>query len=188
MARIIRQLRRAALLQDGSGLSDAELLDAFLCRGDDAALEALIRRHGPLVMGVCRRLLGNVHDAADAFQAVFLVFVQKARSIRSPAALVAWLYGVAYRISLKARGRRQKRQTREASVASVPEQGAEIEVPADDLLALLDEEVNSLPEKYRVPVICNTFGVQLHASLPPHPLRAFLDSSRNWLSLSFSGG
>src|SRR5438105_7493451 len=76
MARIIRQLRRAALLRDGAGLSDAELLDAFLCRGDEAAFEALIRRHGPLVMGVCRRLLGNAHDAADAFQAVFLVFVQ----------------------------------------------------------------------------------------------------------------
>ena len=82
-SRTFRALRRAAFGSDGGGRSDAELLDAFLRDRDELAIEALIRRHGPLVLGVCRRLLGNPHDAADAFQVVFLVLVQKSGSIRS---------------------------------------------------------------------------------------------------------
>jgi RNA polymerase sigma factor (sigma-70 family) len=153
MTRTIGELRRAALLQESVGASDTELLDAFLHRHDEAAFEALIRRHGPLVLGVCRRVLGDPHDAEDAFQAVFLVLFHHARSLRSRAALGAWLYAVAYRTSLKARARRQRRRGREDSVAEVPERGVEMEVPADDLLALLDEQLNGLPEKYRAAVV-----------------------------------
>jgi RNA polymerase sigma factor (sigma-70 family) len=151
MTRAIGELRRAALLQQGVGASDTELLDAFLLRHDEAAFETLIRRHGPLVLGVCRRVLGDRHDAEDAFQATFLVLFHQAHSLRSRAALGAWLYAVAYRTSLKARARR--RRGREDYVAEVPEQGVEMEVPADDLPALLDEELNGLPEKYRAAVV-----------------------------------
>jgi RNA polymerase sigma factor (sigma-70 family) len=153
MTRALWELHRATLEQDGSGLSDADLLDAFLLRRDEIAFEALLRRHGPLVLGVCRRLLRTPHDAADAFQAVFLVFVQKARSIRCRATLGAWFYGVAYRLCLKARARQHRRQTRETTMPDVPETSVERELPADDLLALLDAELNALPEKYRVPVV-----------------------------------
>src|SRR2546422_412962 len=148
-SRTFRALRRAAFRADGGGRSDAELLDAFLRDRDELAIEALIRRHGPLELGVCRRLLGNPHDAADAFQVVFLVLVQKSGSIRSRRALGPWLYAVAYRTSLKARARRQRRQRRETSMASVPERGIEMAMPADDVLALLDEELNALPTTYR---------------------------------------
>jgi RNA polymerase sigma factor (sigma-70 family) len=151
--RLLHQLRRAALLQPGDGPLDADLLDAFVRHRDELALEILVRRHAPLVLGVCRRLLGNADDAADAFQAVFLVFVRKARGIRRRAALAAWLYGVAYRTSLKARARRQRRQQRETAVARVPEPAVEMDIPTDDVLALLDEEVNALPEKYRAAVV-----------------------------------
>jgi RNA polymerase sigma factor (sigma-70 family) len=150
---VLRELRRAALCQAGDGPSDTDLLDAFLLRRDGAAFEALVRRHGPMVFALCRRLLGNPHDAADAFQAVFLILVEKARSIRARGALGAWLYSVAYRTSLKARARRQRRQAREKTADGVPEPVFEMDVPNDDVLALLDAELNGLAEKYRVPVV-----------------------------------
>src|SRR5437667_10387477 len=92
--RVVQDLRQAALHGDAAALSDGQLLDAFLRRQDEAAFEVLVRRHGPVVLGVCRRLLGDAADAADVFQAVFLVLVRKAGSIRSAWALGAWLYGV----------------------------------------------------------------------------------------------
>src|ERR1700730_2250845 len=101
--RLIHHLRRAALLQEGSGLTDGQLLQCFVTDGDEAAFEALVRRHGPMVMGVCWRVLGNLPDAEDAFQAAFLVLVRKAASLQSPALLANWLYGVAYRTAMKAR-------------------------------------------------------------------------------------
>ncbi len=132
---------------------DRELLEAFRQRNDEAAFEALVRRHGPLVMGVCRRGLGNEHDAADAFQAVFLVLARKAASIRAAEVLSAWLHSVAVRTSLKARAVRQKRLAHEKLVIDMPEPVFEPTENADEALTVLDEEVRSLPEKYRVPVI-----------------------------------
>src|SRR5688572_28691219 len=90
--------------------SDAHLLGAFLRNRDERAFEALVRRHGPLVLGVCRRLLRNKEDAADAFQAVFLLLARKAASIRAVAALGSWLYQVAYRTALEARAIQIKRK------------------------------------------------------------------------------
>jgi DNA-directed RNA polymerase specialized sigma24 family protein len=107
---IIRHLRRAVLLQEGGGLTDGQLLAAFISRQDEAAFEALVRRHGPMVWNVCRRVLRNAHDADDAFQATFLVLVRKAGSIGLPELLANWLYGVAYNTARKARAAAGKRR------------------------------------------------------------------------------
>src|SRR6266487_3262943 len=91
---VIQELRRDALRREGCALTDAQLLEHFLALREPAALEVLVRRHGPMVWGVCRRMLHHLHDAEDAFQATFLVLVRKATSI-APRALVGnWLYGV----------------------------------------------------------------------------------------------
>jgi DNA-directed RNA polymerase specialized sigma24 family protein len=103
LGRVLDRLRRAALARDGGGRDDGELLDAFIARRDGAAFAALVRRHGPMVLGVCRRLLRHDADAEDAFQATFLVLVKKAASVVPRELVGHWLYGVAYRTALKAR-------------------------------------------------------------------------------------
>src|SRR5262249_45953849 len=93
---VIRNLRRAVLCPDGGGRTDGQLVGDYVRRGDEAALAALVGRHAAMVWGVCRRILCNHHDAEDAFQATFLVFVRKAASIASRELLPNWLYGVAH--------------------------------------------------------------------------------------------
>ncbi len=150
MKTVIRHLRRAALLQEGSGPTDEHLLGLFLARRDEAAFEALMRRHGPMVLGVCRRVLRNAHDAEDAFQATFLVFVRKVGSLRSRELLANWLYGVAYRTAMKARGMNAKRRTKERQAGEMTRSNPSTD---EELLAQLDHELNRLPDKYRAPVI-----------------------------------
>src|SRR5207244_4713762 len=94
---VLRHLRRLGAPRPGGDLSDGQLLDAFLRRRDEAAFAALLSRHGPLVLGVCRRVLRHPQDADDAFQATFLVLVRRADSIRRHDSLASWLYGVALR-------------------------------------------------------------------------------------------
>ena len=155
---LIQALRRAALRREGSGLTDADLLDAFVARREEAAFEALLRRHGPMVWGVCRRILQNEADAEDAFQATFLVLVRKAGSI-TPRALVGnWLYGVAHNTALKAKAMNSKRRAKERQAAERPRPEA---APADrqQTQALLDEELSRLPDKYRAPIVlCHLEG------------------------------
>src|SRR5262249_33225353 len=134
---------------------DRQLLERFVADADPCAFEALVERHGPLVLGVCTRVLGGVHDAEDAFQATFLVLVRKASSIRAPGSLGPWLYGVAYRTALKAKAQALKRQKLEKPLVDVAAPAVGDRVILDDLRAVLDEEVNCLPAKYRVPfVLC----------------------------------
>jgi RNA polymerase sigma factor (sigma-70 family) len=150
MKTVIRHLKAAALLHEGPVLTDGQLLESFLSRRDGAAFEALLRRHGPLVLGVCRRVLRNAHDAEDAFQATFLVLVRKAGSLRSRELLANWLYGVAYRTAMKARAMNAKRRMKERQARlTLPPEG----VSHEDLLERLDHELSRLPEKYRVPVV-----------------------------------
>jgi DNA-directed RNA polymerase specialized sigma24 family protein len=107
------------LLPDGAGLGDGELLDRFIERHDEAAFTVLIDRHGPMVWGVCRRLLHR-HDAEDAFQATFLVLARKAASIRSKEMVGNWLYGVAHQTALQARRTAARRRAREVQVGMPP--------------------------------------------------------------------
>jgi DNA-directed RNA polymerase specialized sigma24 family protein len=111
MNRVIGQLR-AVLLRDGAGLTDGQLLECYVSRRDEAAFEALVRRHGPMVFGVCRRVLHHHQDSKDAFQATFLVLARKAASVAPPETVGNWLYGVAYRTALNAK-RAAKRRRRE---------------------------------------------------------------------------
>jgi RNA polymerase sigma factor (sigma-70 family) len=147
---VVRHVRRLALMRPGEGPTDAELLDSFLVHRDETAFEALLRRHGPMVLGVCRRVLRHAQDAEDAFQATFLVLARKAGSLRSRELLGSWLYGIAYRTAMKARAMRTKRQVKERRVGEQPEL---VDLRPNGLLAELDEALARLPEKYRVPVV-----------------------------------
>ena len=132
--------------------TDAQLLARFVADRDEAAFASLVRQHGPMVLGVCRRVLHDLHEAEDAFQATFLVLARKAGSIRKPELLANWLYGVAYRTSLKAKSTAAKRQARERQVVNMTAAVRE-ENSLDDLQLLLDEELSRLPDKYRLPIV-----------------------------------
>jgi RNA polymerase sigma factor (sigma-70 family) len=153
MSEFIQHVRRPALVRDGAGPTDAELLNDFISRREEAALGALVHRHGPMVWGVCRRVLRSHHDAEDAFQATFLVFVRKAASIASPELLSGWLYRVAYQTALNARATAARRKERERQVTDMPEPEVLPQDHRHDLRALLDEALSRLPDKYRAVVI-----------------------------------
>src|SRR5262249_26779515 len=112
MSEVIQHLRRTMVLRDGAGMTDGQLLGEDVARRDKVALAALVRRHGPMVGGVCRRVLRTYHDAEDAFQATFLVLVRKAASIVPREMVANWLYGVARQTALKARATAAKRKGR----------------------------------------------------------------------------
>jgi RNA polymerase sigma factor (sigma-70 family) len=151
-----KYLRKIVLPQDDGGMTNGQLLECFLAQRDEAAFAALMRRHGPMVFGVCRRVLRNAHDAEDAFQATFLVLVRKARSIGRPELLGNWLYGVAYRTALAARGATAKRRAKEREMAKSE---AVEETDWHEPASLLDSELVRLPEKYRVPIVlCDLAG------------------------------
>jgi len=133
-------------------LDDRLLLERFVATGDAAAFAALVQRHGPMVMGVCRRLLHDAHEAEDAFQATFLVLVHKARSVGRPELLGPWLHGVAYRTAARAR-QAARRRAREREAVAMPDGDPKVEVVWHELRQVLDEELDRLAPKYRVPLV-----------------------------------
>jgi RNA polymerase sigma factor (sigma-70 family) len=138
-----------------SGVDEADLLRRFANDRDPLALEVLVARHGPMVLGVCRRVLGqDRHSSEDAFQATFLVLARRAGSIRDPARLGPWLHGVAHRVAVRARSDLARRNARERNGAEVPAM-ATVEPDSDraELRLALDEEVRRLPEKFRDPIV-----------------------------------
>jgi RNA polymerase sigma factor (sigma-70 family) len=143
------RLRQLAAGRLDPELDDGQLLHAFAARNDQAAFAALVRRHGPLVFGVCRNVLRHEQDAEDAFQATFLTLARKAGSIRSGNALPGWLHGVAFRVALRARRSASRRRTREAQAQPAPLTAA-WDVAWREVQAVLNEEVQRLPERYRV--------------------------------------
>src|SRR5437588_919619 len=153
MKNVVRYLRKVTFREGGDSFTDGDLLEAFLTRRDEAAFEALLRRHGPMVLGVCRRTLQNPHDAEDAFQATFLVLVRKASTIRPRELVGNWLYGVAYRTAMKARAMNTKRRIKEREAAGAARSADATANAQDDILRRLDIEVNRLPEKYRAAVV-----------------------------------
>jgi len=148
LATVIQRIRRLAGDQ-----SDGDLLRAFLSANDPSAFEALMRRHGPMVLRVCQRALGNTHDAEDAFQATFLVLARQAHSIRKSESLASWLHGVGYRMATHARRAAARRHKHEMRVR--PNQGCDVALSAawQEIQTLLDEEIRGLPEILRVPFI-----------------------------------
>ena len=175
--RFVRQIE--SLFEGGSvaGLTDRQLLERFTAGRDaagDAAFAALVTRYGPMVLHVCRQLLGDRHHAEDAFQAVFLVLARKARSIRDPDRLGTWLYGVAIRTARKAKVRLDRRRRNEdsdamrrpgseSSVLVEPTvQPAEESALAREQAEALHEEIDRLPRPFRLPVVlCYFEGLTL---------------------------
>jgi RNA polymerase sigma-70 factor (ECF subfamily) len=144
--------------------ADSELLARFVRSGDEQAFAALVKRHGPMVLGVCRRVLGSHHDAEDAFQATFLILARNASSIRHPERLASWLYGVAHRTARKRREQRQRRQEAECQAGASPECRSSaaserlaatppLELAWREVLQALDEEIARLEGKYRAPLV-----------------------------------
>jgi RNA polymerase sigma factor (sigma-70 family) len=151
---------RAWQPQAECGATDGELLARFVARREEAAFAELVRRHGPMVLGVCRRVLHDPHDAEDAFQVAFLVLARKAASLAQPELLGNWLYGAAYRAALEVKAARTRRQAREKQVSPTPEPQPVVECDVwEDLRPLLDANLNRLPDKYRTPlVLCDLEG------------------------------
>ncbi len=151
---LLRHLHHLAAGRGDEPRTDRQLLDDFIARRDEAAFAALLARHGPMVLRVCRRVLHHEQDAEDAFQAAFLVLARKAASIRKRDSLAEWLHGVAYRTAMEAKRTASRRRQREARLQELTPQT--VPRPAwDDVQAVLDEEIQRLPAVFRTAfVLC----------------------------------
>src|SRR5262245_24594700 len=155
----IRHLRNLTRPHEGGQVTDAELLERFIARRDEGAFEQLLRRPGPMVLEVCRRVLGNAADAEDAFQATFVVLVRKATSIVPRTRVGNWLHGVAHKTALKAKAMGRTRRAKEREAAAARGRNAADDT-AGPLLQVLDGELNALPEVYRAAVVlCDLEGL-----------------------------
>src|SRR5262245_33970003 len=138
---LVPHLRRAALASAEGALTDGQLLGEFLRARDGDAFAALVRRHGPMGLGVCRRLVGDAHAAEDAFQATFLVLARRAAAVRPREQVGGWLYGVAYRTGLKARAGLARRRAKEKQVDAAAHPAAPAPDTWADVGPVLDEEL-----------------------------------------------
>jgi RNA polymerase sigma factor (sigma-70 family) len=145
-------------------LPDAALLAWFVAERDEPAFTELVRRHGPMVLGVCQRITRQRQDAEDAFQATFLILARKAGRVARPELLANWLYGVAYRVARKARRAAARRRAREGRVAVMPDTGVLPAESTSDLAAFLDAELAALPERFRAAIVlCDLYELS-HAA------------------------
>ena len=173
-----------------TALSDSQLLERFLLRsGDpaDAAFSALVERHGPMVLRVCRGVLHDSHAAEDAFQAAFLILARKASSIRKRDSVASWLFGVARRVALRAKVQRIRRLAHELRAVAMTEDHAPPLDHTPELLPEIQEEIDRLPERYRAPIVlCYLQGLTYEEAagvlrLPPSTLRVRLSRARDRL-------
>ncbi len=153
LSNVVRHIRRLLGGPGGKDCSDRELLGRFAAGRDEEAFAALVRRHGPLVLGVCRRVLGNHHDADDAFQAVFLVLARKAGEVSWRESVANWLYEVAHRTANQLRIRRTVRDRHEQEAGAMHASRSPSEAGWHELRQVLDDELMHLPEKYRMPLL-----------------------------------
>ncbi len=134
-------------------MTDGTLLDCFVRQRDEDAFESVVHRHGPMVLRICRNILDDPNDAEDAFQATFLVLIRRARTIRNREALGRWLYGVAYRISIRAKMQARRRSTQERQGASMTATDDGFDPSRDELRPLLHDELSRLPQQLRDPIV-----------------------------------
>jgi RNA polymerase sigma factor (sigma-70 family) len=157
LSKVLAHLRGVLARREAGDQGDGRLLELFLTRRDESAFELLLHRHGPMVLGVCRRVLGDGPDAEDAFQATFLVLVRSGHRVRPRDQVGNWLYGVAYRTALEARRAAARRRLKESRV--MPRAQAAEDVWTE-LWPVLDVELSRLPERYRAPlVLCDVEGI-----------------------------
>jgi RNA polymerase sigma factor (sigma-70 family) len=195
-ASLMPAIRRVVLAKASADRSDGQLLGAFITDRDADAFGLLVRRHGPMVLGVCRRVIGDHTHAEDAFQAVFIVLARRASSVKPREQVGNWLYGVAYRTALKARAVLARRRSREKQVDVMPDPVVHncggltgTSLPDwSDLQPVIDEELARLPEKLRSPVVlCDIEGrsqreVAKHLGVPPATLATRLATARRTLA------
>lgn len=158
----VRQPPSARPASGDAEQTDRRLLEEFLNDRNEAAFEALVKRHGPMVYGVCLRVLHDAHAAEDAFQATFLVLLRKSPTLKAPRLLANWLYGVAYRVASKAKLKLSRRESREHSQADLTSVAAPLgreDLEWEEIRSIMDEEISRLPEKHRGPlVLCDLEG------------------------------
>jgi RNA polymerase sigma factor (sigma-70 family) len=150
---VLRHIRKVAAVQSPDELSDRQLLERFAADKSEAAFAMLVRRHGPMVLNVCRSVLHHLHDAEDAFQATFLVLARAAGSIQRRESLGSWLYKVAYRLAVKARAKASRRRDCERRAEAMPAADPLLDMTWREVRVLLYEELKRLPEKYRAPLV-----------------------------------
>lgn len=150
---VLRFLGRQRSAHGADTWSDDELLHRFVAHGETDAFTILVERHGPMVLGVCHRVLGDFHLAEDSFQATFIVLARKAASLGLHGSLGTWLYAVAQRIALRVKAQTTVRLDRERRHPNVPRSELLDEVTWKELRSVLDEEIGRLPEKYRAPLV-----------------------------------
>jgi RNA polymerase sigma factor (sigma-70 family) len=184
---LLRHLRRLVAPQSVAHLSDRELVARFSAHRDEAAFEALVQRHGPMVLCVCRRVLGNEQDAEDAFQATFLVLSRKTASLRRQESVGSWLFGIAHRLALKANAAAARRRIHESRVATPSPSDPLAEITVREAQMVLEDELARLPEKYRAPlVLCCLEGMPRdeaaqHLGWPLSTLKSRLEEARDRL-------
>ncbi len=158
---ILRHIDLAFNVGTVAGLTDRELVDRFMARrgpAAEAAFAALVRRHGPMVLRVCRGVLHNHHDAQDAFQATFLILARKAGSLQVANSLGPWLHGVAYRVARTSRAAAARRRVHESKAAGMTPTLVSDEA-RDDVGQIIHDEIARLPDRYRAPVVlCDLEG------------------------------
>ncbi|HEV3262212.1 MAG TPA: sigma-70 family RNA polymerase sigma factor [Gemmataceae bacterium] len=178
---VLRHIHSMVDAQSLAGATDGQLLARFASQRQEAAFAALLRRHGPMVLGVCRRVLRRDHDAEDVFQATFLLLARKAGSIRKRESVSSWLHGVAYRLAVKARVQGARRRAHERQAATMRTTRPRAQAAWQELQAMLDEATEELPEKYRTALVLCYLEGKTHKEAA-HQLGCPLVTFRTWLA------
>src|SRR5258707_6143109 len=150
---ILRQLRQFVEAQSLEPLTDGYLLERFAAQRDESAFAALVERHGPMVLSVCRRVLHDLHEAEDVFQAAFLVLARRAGKLDKRGSVAPWLHTVAFHLALRAKTQADRWRRSSRQVDDIDRATTDPETAGHELRSVLDEELDRLPAKYRAPLV-----------------------------------